>query len=672
MIVGARRRGAAGAVLAALAVAPPWLEARGEAALREAVARRGGGFETIDVEGLGVRIEAVFGVRGGVRAEASRIEARLGRRGVEVAVSGLTLERIAPPSEAPSSERSSSSAPSSSSFDGEAPNRSTSSPRVTALRGVPLSIHVEGPVVLPIDAARIRLHDVALTIDAEGRPSARFGVDVRRGQLWAASTGAMVLRPVDGSGRVRIDGTGRIGDGTEATLAAWVDRDEAMVVLESHARGRLSLRGTMGASRRLTLDADRFPLRTFASLTAGTGIDPADARLSGAIALAWDERVHARLDAVRIDDASLEHRALAVGRIALAPIALDGDVWLRDRKHAEAELAVMHGELRTHVSAAWHDEVLTLDAGLAPISCQALVDGMPAAATGLARGMTLDGEIAGHLRLELEARAFSRTLEANDPPGHIALSFPFLGSCTITADPPRIDVGALVGPYRHRFVDGRGRARERTLAVGEPGFVPLASVPLVAAAFVTLEDAAFWHHDGFDREQIERALWHNVERGRIVRGASTITQQTARNLFLGLDRTLARKLQEALLTVRLEAVVPKARILEIYLNIIELAPGVHGVEDAARFYFGKSARELDVLEAVHLASLAPAPHLYSDRFASGTVDDAWMAELRTQVRRMAMRRLIDKDQTRRALHAQLELVVHEEEPRAPRRRDEAR
>ena len=179
--------------------------------------------------------------------------------------------------------------------------------------------------------------------------------------------------------------------------------------------------------------------------------------------------------------------------------------------------------------------------------------------------------------------------------------------CTVVADDPRLDLAALSGPYRHRFADDDGRVHERVMAVGAPGYVSLHEVPLVARAFVTLEDRRFWEHDGFDREQIEGAFWHNLVQGRVSRGASTISQQAARNLWLGVDRSWGRKLQEALLTARLEASTDKPRIIELYLNVIELGAGTHGVDEAARLYFGKPATKLSVLQAVHLAAMAPAP-----------------------------------------------------------------
>jgi len=121
------------------------------------------------------------------------------------------------------------------------------------------------------------------------------------------------------------------------------------------------------------------------------------------------------------------------------------------------------------------------------------------------------------------------------------------------------------------------------------------------------EDADFFGHEGFDLHEIRRAFERNWEEGRTVRGASTITQQLAKNLFLSTKRSYGRKLEEALLARRLEKTLSKKRILEIYLNLIEWGDGIYGVEAASRDVFGKSAATLDAAEGALLAAMIPSP-----------------------------------------------------------------
>ncbi len=129
-------------------------------------------------------------------------------------------------------------------------------------------------------------------------------------------------------------------------------------------------------------------------------------------------------------------------------------------------------------------------------------------------------------------------------------------------------------------------------------------------ALVAAEDAKFVDHEGFDWEGIQKAYEKNLKKGRIVAGGSTISQQLAKNLFLSTRRTPWRKLEEAAITVMLEAVMDKRRIFEIYLNVIEWGNGVFGAEAAARHYYRASAANLSMQQAAKLAAMVPNPRYY--------------------------------------------------------------
>jgi monofunctional biosynthetic peptidoglycan transglycosylase len=129
-------------------------------------------------------------------------------------------------------------------------------------------------------------------------------------------------------------------------------------------------------------------------------------------------------------------------------------------------------------------------------------------------------------------------------------------------------------------------------------------------AMVAAEDAKFIEHEGFDWDGIQLAMEKNQKKGRVVAGGSTITQQLAKNLFLTPARSYVRKAEEAVITVMLEAILDKRRILEIYLNVIEWGSGVFGAEAAARHYFGVSAAQLSPEQAARLAAVAPNPRFY--------------------------------------------------------------
>ncbi|MDP1594808.1 MAG: monofunctional biosynthetic peptidoglycan transglycosylase [Gallionella sp.] len=129
-------------------------------------------------------------------------------------------------------------------------------------------------------------------------------------------------------------------------------------------------------------------------------------------------------------------------------------------------------------------------------------------------------------------------------------------------------------------------------------------------ALIASEDAKFVDHEGFDWEGIQKAYEKNMKKGKIVAGGSTISQQLAKNLFLSGRRSPFRKIEEAAITLMLEAVMDKRRIFEIYLNVIEWGNGVFGAEAAARHYYHSSAAQLSPAQAAKLAAMVPNPRYY--------------------------------------------------------------
>lgn len=131
-------------------------------------------------------------------------------------------------------------------------------------------------------------------------------------------------------------------------------------------------------------------------------------------------------------------------------------------------------------------------------------------------------------------------------------------------------------------------------------------------AVVTSEDGKFMHHHGFDWEGMQFALERNQDKGKVVAGGSTISQQLAKNLFLYNKRSFIRKGQEAVATWMMERMWSKQRILEVYLNSVEFGENIYGVEAATQHYFGKSARSLTRDQAAFLAAILPNPKYYQD------------------------------------------------------------
>ena len=139
-------------------------------------------------------------------------------------------------------------------------------------------------------------------------------------------------------------------------------------------------------------------------------------------------------------------------------------------------------------------------------------------------------------------------------------------------------------------------------------------------AVIAAEDAKFLEHEGFDWEGIAKAREKNERKGRVVAGGSTITQQLAKNLFLSPSKSYVRKAQEAIIALMLEALLPKRRILELYLNVIEWGNGVFGAEAAAKRYFGIPASQLSAEQAARLAAMIPSPRRFERNPGSEYLD----------------------------------------------------
>lgn len=168
-------------------------------------------------------------------------------------------------------------------------------------------------------------------------------------------------------------------------------------------------------------------------------------------------------------------------------------------------------------------------------------------------------------------------------------------------------------------------------------WIPYDKIPKhVTDAIVVAEDGTFWSHSGFDWFEFKESLKRNIGEGRAARGASTITQQLVKNLFLSSSKNPLRKLREWILTFYMERTLTKSRILEIYLNVIEWGEGVYGIEAASQLYFNKSASDLTRDEATRLAAIIPSPKRH------GANEDSQYVARRAQVilQRMKARGMI--------------------------------
>ncbi|HQN73886.1 MAG TPA: biosynthetic peptidoglycan transglycosylase, partial [bacterium] len=182
-------------------------------------------------------------------------------------------------------------------------------------------------------------------------------------------------------------------------------------------------------------------------------------------------------------------------------------------------------------------------------------------------------------------------------------------------------------PFPFNFIDRNDQPVSFVVGEGNRDFIALDYIPEhVMWAVIVSEDAGFFMHKGVDFEEMSAAVKDNIKKKKM-RGGSTITQQIAKNLFLKREKTLLRKFREVILAIELDATLSKKRLLEIYFNIVEWAPGIFGISNAAWYYFGKPVYMLTPLEGAYLASVIPGPYRYNYQFQNGNVSEKWIENL---------------------------------------------
>ncbi|MBT9559099.1 MAG: transglycosylase domain-containing protein [Myxococcales bacterium] len=245
--------------------------------------------------------------------------------------------------------------------------------------------------------------------------------------------------------------------------------------------------------------------------------------------------------------------------------------------------------------------------------CDHIIAAIPKVMAPRLDGLVLDGSAEGHIHVSVDLeqpRTYEQDLDID------------MRSCRPTefgnADVPRLNSGFV------QEVVEKGLPIGVTVGPGTWHYRTLDRVPkYVQLGALWTEDHSFYQHAGFRPPLIRRAVIMNLEGGRYVYGGSTITQQLVKNLFLSREKTLTRKLEEAVIVWLVERTLTKDRILELYLNCIEYGPSIYGIENAARAYFGRHVEELEPLEMAFLMGLKPYPWAGWDQFERGFVKPWW-------------------------------------------------
>jgi hypothetical protein len=269
---------------------------------------------------------------------------------------------------------------------------------------------------------------------------------------------------------------------------------------------------------------------------------------------------------------------------------------------------------------------------LPPVDVQKLFDAFPPELVPALRQLRVQGTLGWELAVDLDTANPAALKEKG------LVSEPSLKDFELETMGEVIDFGKLRDQHTYGIRAFDGTETTRLVGPNASGWVPLGWVSkFVVKAFNTTEDGTFWSNDGVAPFAIRESLIANLERGAFVRGGSTITQQLVKNLFLGGQKLIGRKLQELFIAWQMTKSMTKQEIMALYLNTIEFGPGVYGIGAAAYYWFGKRAADLTLPESVFLASIVPAPRRFQGMLAAGRASDGWRAHIASLIGIMVSR-----------------------------------
>lgn len=299
------------------------------------------------------------------------------------------------------------------------------------------------------------------------------------------------------------------------------------------------------------------------------------------------------------------------------------------------ETAIINGKIE-----GWEKPVIDMTINFSDFSYDRAISALPVSLHPSLPDIRLSGSMTG---------MFSMHLDTGDPD---SLDYSYTGHI----DPLKIlnlgreiNIDDLKSPFRHNVRTETGKGISIMLSPGNPDFIPYRDIPRsLISAVMTAEDERFFSHRGFSEKHIRGSLIENMKAGKVVRGASTISMQLAKNLYLSPERTLSRKLEEAFITVALEQNLNKKRIMEIYLNIIEWGNGIYGIGPAAQHYFGKRPEELKPMESAFLASIIACPRRNWHPDPLSKIGQGWLEYLQVILCKMHERGAAEDEDLREA------------------------
>lgn len=331
--------------------------------------------------------------------------------------------------------------------------------------------------------------------------------------------------------------------------------------------------------------------------------------------------------------------------------------------HAELDMGALHVRTHGNIEETREHFAASLAVDVSPAACQALLDSTPRGLLPIMQNVRMSGTFGAEGRVVFDSRMVDK----------LTLEYTIDDRCKVVEVPRELSKDRFAGTFTYRTYkpDPKGGmiATETTTGPGSPNWTNIDDIsPFMVAAVLTTEDGAFYKHHGFNHAAIKNSVAANLKAKRFVRGASTITMQLAKNLFLSREKTLSRKIEEVLLTDYLEQIFRKEDMMELYLNVIEFGPDVYGITRAAEYYFGRKPDELNLAECFFLASLLPSPIRYGRQKEKGQVSETWSRHLRALMEIAAKNNKVSQAELAEGLAANVTFVKPGDprpEPRKP-------
>ncbi|WP_394844697.1 transglycosylase domain-containing protein [Pendulispora brunnea] len=324
---------------------------------------------------------------------------------------------------------------------------------------------------------------------------------------------------------------------------------------------------------------------------------------------------------------------------------------------AQATLGALRVAVRGTLEQTGSHALGSLSFAVPQAQCQALFESIPSALLPTLSGAAMKGTFGGKGQLQFDSRKLD----------DLMLEYDFDNLCKLTVVPQEIDHGRFTKPFLHQVYHPDGTVGQEETGPGTEAWTDLGAIsPFMQVAVLTTEDGAFFRHHGFNHRAIRESLIANLKARRFVRGASTITMQLAKNLFLSREKTLSRKFEEVILASYLEQNFSKQEIMELYLNVVEFGPDVYGIGHAAEHYFGRKADEIHLPEAFFLSSLLPRPLAYHKTYERGELSESWTRTIRSLMETAFKRGTISRGELDYGL-SETVMFHKPEQPRPPPR-----